>query len=281
MEGKVVNFFTQLKIIKNMKQIVDSYTYPGWPGIEIDYKKQVRFFVDGFQGYNANEDSFKILMVKELEEISKFKKTVLENQHMFDAILTYEEDILKNCKHSYFMPFGTTWINNYTFPEKKFQVSNITGHKEMTYGHLLRKRVHYKQTKIKVPIDFYISKFLGVENFNNNKILGELKDPLFDSQFHICIENSRQKNCFTEKLMDCFVTKTIPIYWGCPNIEDFFDTSSIIIVDDFNDIIDCCNNLTPETYQKLLPGVEKNFELSKKYSDSVDNIKKILQEILK
>jgi len=263
-----------------MKQIINSYTYPDFPNIEVDYKKQIRFFVDGFEGYYVNEDSFKILMVKEVEEICKLKKVVIENQHMFDAILTYDEDILNNCKHSYFMPFGTTWIHDYKFPEKKFQVSNITGHKEFTNGHLLRKKIHYKQKSITTPTDFYISKFLGVENFNNNKILGEFKDPLFDSQFHICIENSRQKNCFTEKVMDCFVTKTVPIYWGCPNIGDFFDTDSIFIVNNFKEIIDCCNNLTSETYQNMLPSIEKNLELSKNYSDSVDNIKKILKKIL-
>jgi hypothetical protein len=80
--------------------------------------------------------------------------------------------------------------------------------------------------------------------------------------------------------MDCFVTKTVPIYWGCPNINEFFDTSSIFIVNDFNDIIKCSNQLTPDTYKKLLPGIEKNFELSKKYTNEIENVKKILQKIL-
>jgi hypothetical protein len=196
-----------------MKQIINSYIYPDFPNIEIEYKKKISFFIDSFQGYDHNEDSFKILMVKEVEAICNLRETVIKNQNLFDAILTYDEEILKSCKHSYMLPFGTTWVHNYKFPEKKFQISNITGFKEITDGHLLRKKIHYKQTKIKNPIDFYISKYLGVENFNNNKILGEFKEPLFDSQFHICIENSRQVNCFTEKLMDCFVTKTVPIYW--------------------------------------------------------------------
>ena len=263
-----------------MKQIINSYTYPEWPNIEIDYKKQIRYFVDGFNGYNSNEDSFKILHIKEAEAICKLREEVLKNKDKFDIILTYDEEILKNCKHAYLIPFGTTWIHDYNFPDKKFQISNLTGNKEMADGHILRKKIHYKQNKIKNPIDFYISKHLGVENFNDNKILGEKKELLFDSQFHICIENSKQKHYFTEKIIDCFVTKTIPIYWGCPNIEDFFDISSIIIAKDFNDIINCCNNLNAETYKNLLPGIEKNLILSKNYIDLAKNVKELLQKIL-
>lgn len=240
-----------------MKQTINSYTYPEWPNIEVDYKKPIRYFIDSFQGYNAEENSFKILHIKEAEAICRMRSDVIKNKEKFDAIITFDDEILKNCENAHFLLFGTTWINNYDFPKKEFKISHITGFKEMAEGHLLRKKIHYKQDKIINPKDFFISQNLGVENFNDNKILKELKNPLFDSQFHICIENSRQKNYFTEKIMDCFVTETIPIYWGCPNIEDFFDTSSIIIVNDFKDIIKVCNNLTTESYDNLLSGIKK------------------------
>lgn len=264
-----------------MKQILNSYTYPDWPNIEIDYDKPVRLFIDSFQGYNPNENSFNILYIKEAEAISNIRSEVIKNQDKFDAIITFDEEILKNCKNSHFLLFGTTWVHDYKFSEKKFQISNITGHKEFTDGHALRKKIHYKQAKIKNPIDFFISKYGGVENFNNNKVLGDTKVPLFESQFHICIENSKQKNYFTEKIIDCFVTKTVPIYWGCPNIGDFFDTSAIIIVNDFNEIITTCNDLDEQSYNKLLPGIEKNAILSKNYIDLVENVKNLLQKILK
>jgi hypothetical protein len=49
--------------------------------------------------------------------------------------------------------------------------------------------------------------------------------------FSIVIENSRQIHYFTEKIIDCLLTKTIPIYYGCPNISDYFDTSGWIILE--------------------------------------------------
>ena len=44
--------------------------------------------------------------------------------------------------------------------------------------------------------------------------------------YSICIENSREKNYVTEKITDCFLTGTIPIYLGCPNIQDIYDEQS-------------------------------------------------------
>ena len=110
--------------------------------------------------------------------------------------------------------------------------------------------------------------------------MGDKKEPLFDSQFHICIENSKQNNYFTEKLIDCFVTKTIPIYWGCPNLHKFFDLSGIIIANSLDEIIEKCNSLTPETYEKMKEGIEKNFELAQQYVDIRGNLKSKIEEIL-
>ena len=39
---------------------------------------------------------------------------------------------------------------------------------------------------------------------------------------------------FTEKLLDCMLCRTLPIYWGTPNIEEYFDVAGMII----------CNSLT-------------------------------------
>lgn len=265
-----------------MKQIVNSNIFPEFPNIEIDYHKPIDLFIDSFLGYDNKKDSIKILWVKEAEEISGFKKLAIEHSSLFDFILTYEDDILKQCKNSYFIPFGTTWIHNYDIDtKKKFQISHITGHKEITEGHKLRKKIHYKQDKINIPKDFYISKFGGVDNFCNNKILGEKKEPVFESQFHICIENSKQKNFFTEKLIDCFVSKTVPIYYGCDNIGDFFNLNGMFVVNSLQDIIDCCNKLTDESYNKMLPFIEKNLVLSQKYIDIKNVFKDFLENTLR
>ena len=263
-----------------MRQILNSNTYPDFPNLEINYHKKVELFMDSFSGYDAYNNSFKILYVKEAEAISHFRKHAIENSHLFDAIITYDKEILNSCKNSYFLTFGTTWIHDYEFKEKKFQISHLTGHKNTTEGHNLRQKIHYKQELIKTPKDFYISKYGGVENFANNKILGDNKNQLFDSQFHICIENSREDNYFTEKIIDCFVTKTIPIYWGCPNIDNWFDLNGIIVVNNLKDIIETCNGLTEDIYYKKINAIGKNLDLSKKHATINDRLIELIKKIL-
>ena len=264
-----------------MKQIINGTTESNWPNVEIEFHKPIELFIDNFYGYK-NNGSFKILWVKEVEDISKFKEKAIENHKNFDILLSYDEEVLEKCNNSYFLPFGTTWIDNFDFSiPKKFQISHLTGYKEFTPFHILRKKVHYKQKRIKTPIDFYISKHGGVENVFNNKILGDFKNPLFESQFHICIENSQQKNLFTEKLIDCFITKTIPIHCGCKNIGDFFDIRGMFIVDNLKEIIDVSNSITHDTYKNMEKFVNINYESSKKFTDNKEMFKQKILEIIK
>ena len=265
-----------------MRQLINSTSEPGWPNIEVDFSKPIELFVDNFNGYNPNNNSFKILWVKESEEISKFKASAIEHHQKFDAIIAYDEDILNQCSNAHFMEFGTAWIKDFDSDKfKHFRISHLTGFKELTLGHVLRKKVHYKQNKIKTPIDFYISQYGGVEDAFNNKRLGDKKDPLFESQFHICIENSKQKNFFTEKLIDCLITKTIPIYWGCENIDRFFDVNGFFIVNDLKDIINTCNSLNEKIYQEKKEFVDKNFDLAQKYITNLDRLEIVINNILK
>ena len=53
-------------------------------------------------------------------------------------------------------------------------------------------------------------------------------DFISNYKFMICFENKTQPNYFTEKLINAYYNNTIPIYWGCSNIEDYVDMKSIL-----------------------------------------------------
>ena len=53
-------------------------------------------------------------------------------------------------------------------------------------------------------------------------------DFISNYKFMICFENKTQPNYFTEKLINAYYNNTIPIYWGCSNIEDYVDMNSIL-----------------------------------------------------
>jgi hypothetical protein len=88
-------------------------------------------------------------------------------------------------------------------------------------------------------------------------------------------------NWFTEKLIDCFQTKTIPIYLGCPNIGDFFDTRGMFIVKNLDDITNVCNSITTETYHQMLPYIQENYERSFKYAKFRESLRDKIIDFVK
>ena len=79
---------------------------------------------------------------------------------------------------------------------------------------------------------------------------------LKDYRFSFAFENDNYDSIFCEKITDCFVTGTIPIYVGNPNIGDFFDSNGIIMYDDSFEI----ENLTEEFYKSKLESINNNFQ---------------------
>lgn len=150
------------------------------------------------------------------------------------------------------------WVERYVSHTKTFGVSTIMSNKRDHEGQRLR---HWFKDNWKITIPGTV--------FNGNKPARE-KDLIqpypadrrdcFRMMFHLCIENSRSRGYFTEKLMDCFRCKVVPIYWGDPNIGEVFDTSGMILIGDMcgPEIRYMISNLTPGDYQKRLDAIERN-----------------------
>jgi hypothetical protein len=71
-------------------------------------------------------------------------------------------------------------------------------------------------------------------------------------KFAICFENIAEDFYVTEKIIDCFVAGTIPIYLGAPNIIDIIPPNSYIDVNKFRNI----NEL--DAYLKTITEAEAN-----------------------
>jgi len=239
---------------------------------KLDYffDKPTKIFIDCIDGCGKNNLNThdNILVLFEPDEISKIKDGVIKNKNNFNLILTHNETILKNCENSILHEYGTTWIETMDFyKNKSFSVSFLAGYKNYATGHIMRKELWDLQEKINISKRFFISKYGGVKNLGNNMVLGDSKLPLFKSQFHIVIENTKNKYFFTEKLIDCFITKTIPLYWGCTNIGDYFNENGILLVNNVEDIINTCNNLNENIYNEKIYYINENYERSKKFLD--------------
>ena len=90
-------------------------------------------------------------------------------------------------------------------------------------------------------------------------------ESLNDYMFQITIENAKRQNYFADKIYDCFVTATVPIYWGAPNIGDFFDERGILSFNHPNELQEILYSLTEEKYYSMYEYVKKNHEEVMKY----------------
>lgn len=251
--------------------------------LNIETDKEVRLFKDRV-GHTSKE-YYNILWVCEPRAILE-GFGILNNQSVknsasnFDAILTFDEDLL-SLPNAHKLLYGTSWIeNDFEFKEKIFQISFLVGSKNITVGHRLRHELYDDQKLINNPIDFYISKAKPIPNKFNNKYVDNRYD-LFHSQFHVAIENSRQNNYFTEKVMDCFKTKTVPIYYGCPNIGEYFDTGGMITVESKEEIIEVCNSINEDTYNSKLQQIEYNYKKCEEYANLIQGLQENINLIIR
>lgn len=267
--------------------VVTNFLDNSWLKLNAKLPKKAVVFVDCPSNYEQFEDyDIKVAVICEPDEILGSTAVFKEWADKFDTILTWDEELLKlpNAKR-FLQPYSAHWIDllNYNKWDKEFNVSTVVGGKGQTIGHKMRHELYARQQEIKVPKNFFISSAIPITNLFNNPYLGKSKHPLFDSMFHICIENvGRRQNCITEKLIDALITGTVPIHWGCTNLHEFFDTRGIIVVRDVDDIINTCNQLTPELYYSMRPYIENNKRNALKYFDIrvnvVEEIKLLIQK---
>ena len=56
-------------------------------------------------------------------------------------------------------------------------------------------------------------------------------DALAPYRYSIAIEAASAPDYWTEKIADCFLCETMPLYFGCPNITDYFEADSFVAID--------------------------------------------------
>lgn len=233
------------------------------------FNKKIEILIDKFYNTNIPEDTIRIIILQEPFFINNFKNILLnnENDRFYSYIFTYDKDLLlTHPKASLFLGISS-WIKDFNL-EKKFGVSTLVGNKNNhnLEGYRLRHEILNRENEITIPNDVYLSTHspLNISYFNH-RFLYDDKSIMFDNQYHLVIENTSMDNMFTEKLIDCFQTKTIPIYYGCPNISEYFNINGIIQVETIDEVIIKMNNLTPEDYLNKIEYIEENYNKSIKY----------------
>ena len=166
----------------------------------------------------------------------------------FHRVLCTDEALLAAIPNGVFFPFGSTWVPNWRTLDttKSNSCSLIASAKRSQEGHVLRHAIADWAASTRQDVDLMGG---GYAPF------GDKSEGLAPYRYSVVIENVRERNYFTEKLIDAILCQTVPIYWGCPNIADFLDTSGMIICQSAQDIQAAVQAASPEDYAARLPAL--------------------------
>ncbi len=217
-----------------------------------------------------SQNRYSVLNLAGEPSVFNYSLTELKKMaHLFDLITTTNEDLL-SFPNARLVTFGSSWVESY--PQKKrFELSFLYsgGIGIDLDGYELRNEIWQIKQDLKIPIVFWTSNFPGrrpnVKDLNPYQY--DSKIQLFESMFTIAIENTSEKNFFTEKIIDCFQTYTIPIYYGCPNISDFFQQDGIIFIENARQSVEIINTLTESYYWERIGVMHENRLKSNRYRD--------------
>ena len=106
-------------------------------------------------------------------------------------------------------------------PEKSKRVSWIVSSVTYLAGH--RARLSFlRQIQGRVDFDLYGKGFREIR---------DKWDGLAPYRYSIVVENFRNPYYWTEKIADCFLAWTMPIYYGCSRIEEYFPAEAMVRID--------------------------------------------------
>lgn len=236
-------------------------------------------FIDSIPESQEDLSSINIVVLQEPNEYFGLHDWVIQNQHLFSFILTWDDKVINNCENATLLHFGHTWFtpDQYTInKKKKFEIAHLRGNLLKTYGHSLRHELLDRENEIKIPKKFYAT--YG-DRYNIERARIDKEEVFGNSMFGVAIENTQHNGYFTEKILDCFLQKTIPVYWGCSDIDNIFDKEGIIEFTSIDNLIYKINKLDENYYNKRLDIINKNYNLALQYVDYQQNIYNKIKEI--
>ena len=184
--------------------------------------------------YVSMEPSEKISLASDkfLEQFSHLvmcDRTIKHNNIIYNNWITWWVGIIVNVKKKkhLFHPdvrFNYDQLSDMRPVKKLNKISIILSNKVISEGH--KKRIEFVKRISSLPI----SKHIDIYGHGSKPILDKW-DAIAPYKYHLVLENSVQKDYWSEKLGDTFLGFSFPIYYGCPNIYDYFSKDSLNVID--------------------------------------------------
>lgn len=210
----------------------------------------------------------------------------------FKKIITHDDILLDRYPDFYkSLPFtgGSLLLESMhkIYDKPKLSTSIIASQKKESIGHRLRHYVISKFAK-KYNITAYGPEYTNLYTYPQASrdnlvdyykyITGDLSRAYADSMFMIVIENQRQEFFFTEKIIDCFLSGTIPIYCGAYTIGDAFDINGILVFNSLEELETILQSLSVDLYKSKMNALTINFKLAQAFKSYDSHLCRMLNE---
>jgi len=211
---------------------------------------------------------YNILILQESPAVLKYRNVLSflsdeNNRKKYYKIYSCIPELTEKYDIEYMHPSNISWILNPIFlPKKTKLVSMISSNNKFLDGHKFRLNI---LESVKNFVDVYGRGFNPIEK----KDLG-----LVDYYYSIAVENDDTNNYFSEKILDCFMTCTLPIYWGSEHVYNIFNPKGIINLKNIN--FDEIKNLTKDYYINNLDAIIENYFIAQKENRYVNHAIQII-----
>lgn len=229
---------------------------------ETPYDNDIIVFTDRYLEYAKKIIGKKIvaLLCEPIAIRPAIYKWAALNYIKFDYILTSNRELLNKIPNGIWAQTAGSWLyqEEWDIYSKNKNVSIIASYKRFTEGHILR---HDIINKYRDKIDLICG---NGYNHINSKLTA-----LQDYRYQIVVENCDCPDYYTEKLLDCFLSGVIPIYWTSSDwIDEYFDRNGIINfnnIEDVGKILSYIKENGEHLYEILIESVRNNFKTAKTY----------------
>jgi len=199
--------------------------------------------------------------------IPNFYSNIEPHLKKFKKVFTPNYELVSKYDNCFWIPGGGVWIGGtYGKGEVKIFKKNklcsiVSSQKRMCDLHNFRLEIANTISREIVDV-FGINEWVPIN------------ETLENYMFSIVIENYQDEFYFTEKILNCFATGTIPIYYGATKISEKFDSSGIITFSNKEELNDVLNNINYDLYLSKLESIRHNFEICQDYFSIEDYIYK-------
>lgn len=245
----------------NKMKLVSAYTHYGNPDMW-DANSPVKCVCDEQIYANKREGKQVMLLIEPRSIQPNVYDYALQVANQYEYVFTHDSQLLAVLPNAKPILWGNVWCRS-EHPKKTKLISMVSSDKELCELHKERKRI---ARKYKDKIDVY-----GTIDGGN---YCDPIDTLEPYMYSVVIENYIDDIWFTEKLLNCFATKTIPIYYGARNIRDYFEEDAMIICDSIEDVEKAIDEIIKNKDKEYIKWYEneytqvilkENYELSKQY----------------